>query len=209
MELAEGESRVVRLNSGPDKNDLPQLGVWGWETEPPTANHNILAANAAQGLNWLLAPYRELHLVHATQKPLAKPVLHIDTVKKEEGDTAAKIAGHADVHGKTTGKVDLVALWTDPEDDVNKDAPGERESHAALGEFNVTSPEVTSVPIAAQPQPGRHQVSQRHLHRARVHPLPRIHASGAVGEARTWMICSARRPRPRSRPGASILRSWP
>lgn len=147
VELAPGESRVVRLNSGTDPDDLPQLGVWGWETEPQTTNHNIIAADTAQGLNWLLMPYRELHLVHATQKPLAKPVLHITKIEKVEGDTAAAITGAADVHGKTTGKVDLLALWTDPEDDLAKDAPGERKSYAALGEFNVKSPEVTSVPI--------------------------------------------------------------
>ncbi len=95
VELAEGESRVVRLNSGTEKDDLPQLGVWDWETEPKTTNHDIIAADTAQGLNWLLMPYRELHLVHATQKPLAKPVLHITKIEKVVGDTAAAITGAA------------------------------------------------------------------------------------------------------------------
>lgn len=160
VELAEGESRIVRLNSGTDENDLAQMGVWGWETEPKTANYNHIAADAAQGLNWLLMPYRELHLVHATQKPLEKPVLHITKIEKVEGDTTAAITGAAAVHGKTTGKVDLLALWTDPEDDIGKDAPGERKSRAALGEFNVTAPEITSVPIAA-----RHNLGDTRYHR--------------------------------------------
>jgi hypothetical protein len=139
----------VRLNSITDDTDLPQLGVWGWETEPNTAYQAMLFANTAQGLNWLLMPYRELYLVHATQKPLEMPKLYLTEVKKQTGDTAVTITGSADVDAKTTGKVDLLALWVDPEDDLNKDAPDERKSRATIGEFNVTSPTKTSVDIQA------------------------------------------------------------
>ena len=149
VELPQGESRMVRVSSGTDEDDLAQLGVWDWETSPPTANHNMLVADAAQGLNWLLMPPRELYLVHATQKPLALPKLHITKAERVLGDTTAAVSGSIEPHSKTTGKVDVLALWTDPDDDPAKDSPGERRSRAALCEIHVPSTTVTSLPVKA------------------------------------------------------------
>lgn len=160
VELPQGESRVVRLNSGTDESDLPELGVWEWETNPTASTHSIIAANTAQGLNWLLMPPRELHLVHATQKPLELPKITITKAEKVLGDTTAAVTGSIQPHSQTTGKVDVLALWTDPEDDITKDAPSERKSRAALCEIHVPEPDATSVAVKAT-----HNLGDTHYHR--------------------------------------------
>lgn len=149
VELPQGESCTVRLNSGTDQDDLPQLGVWDWETDPQPQSYSTIHDYTTQGLNWLLMPYRTLELVHATQKPLKMPVMSITNVKKALGDTAAHLTGTTGVHAKTTGKVDVLALWTDPVDDLSKDLPGETKSRAAVCEVHVTSPDDNTVDVVA------------------------------------------------------------
>ncbi len=160
VELPQGESQVVRVSSGTDEDDLAQLGVWEWESNPPTANHTMLSADAVQGLNWLLMPPRALHLVHATQKPLELPKLSITKAEKGLEDTTAAVSGTIQPHSKTTGKVDLLALWADPDDDPAKDAPGERRSRSAVCEIHVPTPDTGSVAVKAT-----HSLGDTHYHR--------------------------------------------
>ncbi len=149
VELPQGESWTVRVNSGTDDDDLPQLGVWDWEIDPQPQSYSTISNYTTQGINWLLMPYRTLELVHATQKPLKMPVMSITEVEKALGDTAAHLTGSTGVHAKTTGKVDVLALWTDPVDDLSKDLPGETKSRAAVCEVHVTSPDDNTAPVKA------------------------------------------------------------
>ncbi len=82
-------------------------------------------AAAARGLSWMISPARTLHLVHATQKPLKKPIVNaVNVSKREFGATNADInLPDTYVHARTTQKIDMFAEWPMWVDDVRKPGP--------------------------------------------------------------------------------------
>src|SRR5439155_1206761 len=85
----------------------------------------LRAADARAGRHWMLTPYQDLTIVHAVEKPLTSPVVSVDDigVQRNPGETFAVLAGRIDNHAKSTGRLDLDAVWTQPVDDLAKEAP--------------------------------------------------------------------------------------
>jgi hypothetical protein len=97
------------------------LGVWNWIQQARPSNLTMMRTAVAQGRFWMLTPSRELVLVHAVQQPLVAPGFHHLSPSRHLGETFSYIVDdHAmRIDGKSTLKVDVVAHWQEPIDDVN------------------------------------------------------------------------------------------
>ena len=107
----------VRFSSKFKSVELDKMAIWKWiEDEAFDADQlNKLKQLTLDGLHWMLTPYRELTLVHAVQQPLANP--SIDSLHPNKlaiGDTYASVFGDVSVHAASTGKLDLLATWSEP-----------------------------------------------------------------------------------------------
>jgi hypothetical protein len=73
---------------------------------------------AAAGQHWMFTPRQELTLVHAVQQPLNAPVLDLTLVatSRAPGATAEHLVGVIALDENSTGRVDLVAEWTEVTD---------------------------------------------------------------------------------------------
>jgi hypothetical protein len=125
VQLSQGETARVRFGSYLAAGDEEQMALMQWVNDavPPAAAAD-LAALVQKGRNWLLLPYRELVLVHAVRQPLELPTVSALARSPERalGDTSVLLDGSLDVDGKSTGKVDLWAEWSDPRDDPSDPA---------------------------------------------------------------------------------------
>jgi hypothetical protein len=67
-----------------------------------------------------VTPFRELHIVHATQQPLQEPVIEKLVPVKGPGATFAIVHARVKVHGRSTDRCDVRASWSEPLDDIMK-----------------------------------------------------------------------------------------
>ena len=103
------------------------MGVWNWIQQAKPSNLTMMSAAVAQGRFWLLTPSRELVVVHAVQQPLIAPAFHQLSANRHLGETFAYIVDdHAmRIDGKSTLKLEVVANWQEPIDDVtDSNGPG-------------------------------------------------------------------------------------
>lgn len=136
---------TVRLSSFVDPADLELLAVWMMERPAARAAQR---ADAEAGRHWMLTPPQLLTLVHAVERPLAPPAIHVPAagvagsgVQRSSGETFAVLAGTIANHARSTGRLDVDARWTEPVDDLAQDAPGELDGHAHVGDFLLTASE--------------------------------------------------------------------
>ncbi len=96
------------------------MGVWNWIQQARPSNLTMMSTAVAQGRFWMVTPSRELVVVHAVQQPLIAPAFHHLSPNRHLGETFAYIADdHAmQIDGKSTLKVEVVANWQEPIDDV-------------------------------------------------------------------------------------------
>jgi hypothetical protein len=143
--LPQAEMVTVQLSSFVDPADLELMAVW--MLERPVAR-GAQQADAEQGRHWMLTPWQLLTLVHAVEKPLTAPVIQVPAagvpqsgVRRNVGETFAVLAGRIASHARSTGRLDVEARWTEPVDDLAKDAPGEIDGQAHVGDFLLTASE--------------------------------------------------------------------
>ena len=139
----------------------PQRQVVGTGNDADRIAHVL--QRAVEGGHWMLTPPRLITLVHAVQQPLGRPhfaALNVQhdgaggdptlqtapdrgrsdptelapvTAWRRLGATEAFLTGALRVHGASTDKVDLLASWTDPTDDLA--LPGSSTQHASIEEI--------------------------------------------------------------------------
>jgi hypothetical protein len=143
--LPQAEQVTVQLSSFVDPADLELLAVWMLESPAARAAQQ---ADAEAGRHWMLTPWQLLTLVHAVEKPLTAPVIHVPSagvpgsgVRRNVGETFAVLAGTISNHAKSTGRLDVEARWKEPIDDLAQDAPSEIDGHAHVGDFLLTASE--------------------------------------------------------------------
>ncbi len=222
--LRQAELVTVRLSSFPIDGGLDVLGVWNLE---PAAIQAAQAADAKAGRHWMLTPYQDLTIVHAVEKPLTSPVVSVDDVgvQRNLGETFAVLQGRIDNHARSTGRLDLDAVWTQPVDDLAKDAPNDADN---LGEIEGAAHVVDFLLEASEDgcRTGRDEVAAagatsaihrvRHEFRDTLHRNVTYHATATtrfreyfppaitddaslitnVGPAKTLNVPSSRRPDP-------------
>jgi len=145
---------IVRLlySSFADAQYIDSFGIPQWVLKGnipqwvPEDAREFVKTTAKGGANWLIAPFRELTLVHATQAPVLEPKFndlrlfrelgsHDVTLKAEIKDRS-KGSGIS-LHGPSTGKFEVVAKWQEWVDDVNKPEPERVKFSGQLGEINL------------------------------------------------------------------------
>lgn len=137
--LPQAEMVTVRLSCFLSAADLELMGIWMLERP---AFRNAQQSDAEQGQHWMLTPWRPLTLVHAVEKPLTAPMINVPAggvpgsgVKRRTGETLVVLDGTIDNHAKSTGRLDVEASWTEPIDDLARDAPSTLEGQAHVGDL--------------------------------------------------------------------------
>ena len=173
VQLPESGKAVVRVNSYLNGDDLKRQGVWQWTAEAAPANLAEVETATVAGRSWLHAPWREITLVHAVQKPLVAPKANVDSpANKKLGDTFAVISGKVVTHSASTSKVDLIGEWEDPIDDPKLPAPTTREQKTHLCEVPIEeNAGVTAIRDGAKPENPKHNFGDTKFHTVTYQPV--------------------------------------
>ena len=110
----------IRISSILPKGRLNQMALWAKMTgvRPPKA-----ASDMADGKHWMFSPWREMEFIHATQKPLVTPQINTLGTARKAQDLAATVRLTDTLSPASTGRLDLQAEWTEPDDNpMNVDA---------------------------------------------------------------------------------------
>jgi DNA-binding beta-propeller fold protein YncE len=168
IKLPKGEMARVPLSSFMNEEDLKLMAVWHWLREyadeetrrmwervdaSDPATLDKLARQLAESAHYalygghaMLTPARELVLVHAVQQPLGRPVWGSLLAQREERETAIRLAGGLQIHGKSTGSVELRARWDEAVDDVREGPPASRPSQAVVLDIPIPRPAAHDAP---------------------------------------------------------------
>ncbi|KAB1984180.1 peptidoglycan-binding protein [Streptomyces triticiradicis] len=136
VSLPKGAVATVRVCSGIDF-DADLMGMASWCRQAPdltpapatgTDDAAVTTAEsphpeavlelAAASRHWMFTPWHELTLVHAVQRPLRTPVLDLSpsAAPRAPGATAEHLAGTIALDEASTGRIELVAEWTEVTD---------------------------------------------------------------------------------------------
>ena len=125
--LPRGTYVDVQLSCYLDVTSVPSagpqtMGILGWiKTASELA---YLAGLTANGLFWMITPYRKLRLIHAVQQPAGPagfPKFSSLSQTRIAGETFASLMGGMEFHGPSTVKLDLLAAWEEPVDSPGPD----------------------------------------------------------------------------------------
>ncbi|GAA1531914.1 hypothetical protein GCM10009827_057090 [Dactylosporangium maewongense] len=132
--LPAGRTARLRLSSLFLSN--PEIfGILDWcQQEPAPANVEQVYDAIRSGTHWMTAPWRDLLLIHAVQRPLWEPTLELNldetpgfagmrTLARPRGATAAQLAGRLIFDAPSTAQLDLSASWDEVEDSPTQRYP--------------------------------------------------------------------------------------
>jgi hypothetical protein len=131
VRLPRGTVATVRLSSRVTAGgEILGLLDWCREELDPAGFAEVLVA-ARENRHWMITPWQELTLVHATQRPLTAPALEFfPGIDRSPGDTHAHLFGSVRLHIPTTERIDLIAQWPESIDDLAFDGPRVRDCSA-------------------------------------------------------------------------------
>ncbi len=134
--LAKGRIARLRYSSYIHKAFIDTFGLPAWvDTDGERA---FLRGMAQLGCAWMMTPYRELTLVHATQHPVCEPELIKFSISRDPGDQHANLHSAVRLHGPSTGKFEIEASWKEWVDDLEKAGPELIKSKGQLGEIQLS-----------------------------------------------------------------------
>ncbi|MBO9717158.1 MAG: hypothetical protein J7507_10185 [Pseudoxanthomonas sp.] len=133
--LPKGHIARLRYASFVHDRLVGHFGLPNWQSGDARQQ---LRAQALAGANWMLTPWRDLVLVHATQHPVCPPRLEYLGVQREAGAPAATlIARRVTLHGPSTGQFEVVGQWQEWIDDPAAELPKRVEHEAVLAEIRL------------------------------------------------------------------------
>ena len=157
--VPQAEITTVRLSSYITDDDMNLMSIWNWITESgePAELIDKLHYYALQGRHWMITPFRDITLVHAVQQPLGVPAFNNLHSTRKIGDTFATLIDDLSINVKSTGKIDILASWTDKIDDLSFDKYQEivRTDHAFDIQVGYPDPE----------NPDKNTVNIEHVHK--------------------------------------------
>ncbi|WP_127127345.1 hypothetical protein [Georgenia sp. SYP-B2076] len=152
LSLPAGRTGNLRLSSL-FENDPDVFGIMGWcreELGPGDAEQVYEAIK--RGTHWMTAPWRDVALVHAVQRPLEPGELDLEpdaagvaggppVLQRDRGATAAQLHGRFSFDQPSTATLRLAATWAEVRDDAGV--------HCASAEEMVSqvTREVFSLPV--------------------------------------------------------------
>ena len=143
VSLPQATIAKTRISSSLSIN-LGVMGIWELIQQSPQLTPQdirILEHNALQGRLWMMTPFRELVFVHAVQQPLGTPGFVGLQVIRRIGETFATLSDKPVVHIRSTGKVDMIAEWTEMTDDILEDKPKAVNRKANVFDFKLDYPD--------------------------------------------------------------------
>ena len=168
VSVPQAEVVRVKVSSGLEAADLDIQG--GWSLLKPLVPVSVRSA-AMDGRVWMVAPGLTLTLVHAVEKPLTAPVVSVAQTGMERlsGEQLCVLQGVIDNHAKSTGRLDIDAVWTEQVDDLGEDLPddgvdgrGLRDGHSHVGDFELDAIEsparVGRTTVRGNGLPTRHEL---------------------------------------------------
>jgi hypothetical protein len=125
--LPPGTQLRLRSSSALRRGELDLLGLWRTRPDEYRDRDEIVEA-AADGWLWWLTPFDEIRLVHAVQRPVEvatavglEPRALTPGQRRDADDPGCGLQGVIDLHGPSTGRIDLQASWSEPVDDPSAD----------------------------------------------------------------------------------------
>jgi len=115
----------ARLRSIFAPEDLDKLALRKW-MDPFYASdeeRSQAGKDAERGRNWMLTPFRWLNFTHAVQQPLEEPQSDKVGMIRFPGETWALFVGPIVNHAESSGRLDMMASWTEDVDLMTDDAP--------------------------------------------------------------------------------------
>lgn len=143
VQLPKSEIALVRVSSM-FGGALEEMELWNWLCEAcddgriSREDSGVLRQGILDSRHWMFTPYRELTLVHAVQQPLLSPEPQSLKVDRSHGSTLAYLQGAIRLHAPSTAKLDLMAEWSEPRDDPEKEAPDTVKASAHVMELPTT-----------------------------------------------------------------------
>ena len=158
------KGRIVRLrySSFVDRRFINTIGIADWTAS--AGERQFVATMALAGCGWMTNPYRPLVLVHATQQPVCPPEFLTMNILRNVGDQHAVLQSRVLMHGPSTGKFEVEAVWQEWVDDLDKPGPELITSHGQLGEILLSENhdnlfDLAGAVDAQQPAPGPNQLA--------------------------------------------------
>jgi hypothetical protein len=134
LTLFVAKGRIVRLRyaSFVHKAFMHAFGLPDWIDS--AGERDFVRGMAQLGCTWMITPFRDLTLVHATQAPVCLPELLGLSAQRNLGDAQAKLSARVRLHGPSSGKFEIEAAWEEWVDDLDRPAPQRMSARGALGE---------------------------------------------------------------------------
>ena len=172
--LPQAEVVYVRLSSVFPADRLDEFAIWDWT--PAAAKTPAFREEALQGKHWMLTPFRSLTLVHAVQRPLAVPDMTRVRSSRPPGSTFVDFGGPIANHAKSTGRLDVLATWTEDVDLVTEDAPrmralGTAVAHAAHAYGFDIEPTEDQAEVSTASRASRHELGDTKHRRVTYHSV--------------------------------------
>lgn len=134
--LGKGERATLRLSMRLDRKDLVErMGIWQWLD---SATQQRLEPDTLEGRHWMFTPWQDVELVHAVQRPLLRPALEELRADRALAATSAIPRFHAICSLKSTDRLDLLASWHEPDDDLQQAASRDRERDDMAFQVKIT-----------------------------------------------------------------------
>ncbi len=151
----EKPERIIPQKVMQPPRGLPEGQVQVLKTlQPPRVDLTRIRTLSLQGRNWLMTPFREITLIHATLQPVGKPLNKSLSTERDPGQTSARLYGEFELHGHSTSKAELLASWQEPVDYLNEPGPRTIEGRAHVLEFKI-NPDMTSLTLTPRPETSR------------------------------------------------------
>jgi hypothetical protein len=157
VRLPKATTLPLRMSSVFAADDLVRFGLAEWvarEVVPgeewprsvETLRTTPLGQRIVAGRNWTFTPWQALTLVHAVKDPLRDPEINppvaFTVIARQLAETSSQVTVPARWHGTSTGRLDLLASWTEGIDD----GPGTEPPRRELVQVLATELDRTGVP---------------------------------------------------------------
>jgi hypothetical protein len=134
MPLPKAVRAVVRMSMKLSDAALSKMGVYAWLD---AATRAAQAQRARDGQHWMLTPWLELEVVHATQRPLIRPdIQSVSILLRSPGETNARPVIVAQCSIASTDRVDVHSTSHEPVDDGA--APGDQARNDLAFSLKIT-----------------------------------------------------------------------
>jgi len=140
VQLGKADVATVRLSSylDPLQGDVDRMALLRWMQQEEPSSVNTFRQQVADGVHWMVTPFRTLTLVHAVRQPLLRPKYVGLTFARALGQTFAGLSDPTmELSRKSTVRLDIVAKWTEMIDAISESGPMQINGDARPFQFNV------------------------------------------------------------------------